>query len=54
MTIEHRDPATQRGFTQLANNFIFDSRFTPQARLLYGMLKAYAWQKDNAFPGRSG
>jgi hypothetical protein len=52
MTITHRNPATQEGFTQLPNIVLFEARLSAQARLLYSILKSYAWKKDNSFPGQ--
>jgi DNA-binding transcriptional ArsR family regulator len=53
MTVIHRDETTQSGFTQIPNNILLDPRLTCQARLCYAILKSYAWQKDNSFPGQA-
>lgn len=42
----------ESGSTCVPNSILRDARVTPAARLLYSILKSYAWQTDNSFPGQ--
>lgn len=39
-------------FTQVPTEILTDARVTAPSRLLYSILKSYAWQTDNSFPGQ--
>jgi len=45
------DDALRDGFTQIPNAVLKNNRICPQARLLYGILLSYGWQKNTCFPG---
>lgn len=51
-TVLHSDPATQAGFTIIPNVILRARRLSPGSRLLYGLLKMYAWQAGSAYPGQ--
>lgn len=51
-TVLHSDPATQAGFTIIPNVILRARRLSPGSRLLYGLLKMYAWQAGTAYPGQ--
>lgn len=40
------------GFTQIPNLVLRDTDLSIGARLLYGILLSYAWQKDQCWPGQ--
>jgi biotin operon repressor len=42
----------ETGFAQVPNEILRDARLTAPSRLLYSILKSYAWQDDNSFPGQ--
>lgn len=42
----------ESGSTCVPNHILRDPRLSAPARLLYSILKSYAWQTDNAFPGQ--
>lgn len=50
-TVRHRSEATQQGFTMLENAVLFDTSLSIGARLLYLLLKHFAW-KDEKVPGQ--
>jgi hypothetical protein len=43
----------QAGFTIVHNAILRDATLTPEARLLYSLLRSYAWQTDECFPGQA-
>jgi DNA-binding transcriptional MocR family regulator len=45
------DPAMRDGFTQIPNAILCNPDFTLGAKVAYGVLLSYAWQKDKCFPG---
>lgn len=51
-TVLHSDPTTQAGFTIIPNAILRARHLSPGSRLLYGLLKMYAWQAGNAYPGQ--
>lgn len=51
-TIQYRDPTVQRGFTQTENIVLTDTTLSVGARFTYTLLKMFAWQDGNAFPGQ--
>jgi hypothetical protein len=51
-TVQHSNPAVQAGFTIIPNVVLTARRLSPGSRLLYGLLKMYAWQSGNAYPGQ--
>jgi biotin operon repressor len=42
----------ESGSTCVPNSILRDARVSPPSRLLYSILKSYAWQTDNSFPGQ--
>ncbi len=46
------DALSSRGFTQVPNHILDDSKLSPGAKLTYAMLLKYAWQNDYCFPGQ--
>lgn len=50
VTIE--DPVLREGFTQIPNIVLRDTRISAGAKVFYGILLSYAWQKDRCFPGQ--
>ncbi len=51
-TIVVEDEALRRGFTQLPN-YLFEIRgLSHSAKLTYGIIMSYAWQKGSCFPGQ--
>lgn len=49
---EFRDPVTARGFTQLENVVLFDTRLSVGARVVYGALKHFAWRGQGEVPAQ--
>lgn len=50
VTVE--DPILREGFTQIPNGVLRDPRISTGAKVCYGVLLSYAWQKDRCFPGQ--
>ena len=46
------DALTTKGYTQVPNHVLENSKITPGAKLAYAMLLKYAWQNDFCFPGQ--
>jgi|SRR5579863_836135 len=46
------DALSTRGFTQVPNYLLDNSKLSPGAKLAYAMLLKYAWQNDYCFPGQ--
>lgn len=46
------DALSARGFTQVPNHVLEDTRLTFGARIVYAMLLRYAWQNNFCFPGQ--
>jgi hypothetical protein len=44
--------AAAAGFTLLPNPILKSRKLTPTAKIVYGLLRCYAWQDDHAFPGQ--
>lgn len=42
----------QEGFTQLPNVVLKDGSISPQAKVLYALLRSFAWSSDSSFPGQ--
>ncbi|HEY1015710.1 MAG TPA: helix-turn-helix domain-containing protein [Herpetosiphonaceae bacterium] len=52
-TLRHKDPKAQAGHTIIYNTILLNPLLSVEARLLYMILKSYAWfGKDDAFPGQ--
>jgi hypothetical protein len=51
-TIVVLNEALKRGFTQIPNYVLRDSKLSFGARLVYAVLLSYAWQEDSCFPGQ--
>lgn len=51
-TIVHSSAAAQAGFTIIPNVVLLDRRLSLGARMLYGVLKSYAWHHDAVWPGQ--
>lgn len=50
--VRHASRVSQAGFTLIPNAVLLDARLSIGARLLYGVLKSYAWQSDEVWPGQ--
>ena len=50
--IKIRDPKMAQGFITLPNSVMDDHGISLGARLTYGFLLRYAWQKGSCFPGQ--
>jgi biotin operon repressor len=46
------DALSAKGFTQVPNHILDNSKLSPGAKLTYAMLLKYAWQHDYCFPGQ--
>jgi hypothetical protein len=46
------DALSTKGFTQVPNHILDNSKLSPGAKLTYAMLLKYAWQNDYCFPGQ--
>src|ERR1700680_790965 len=46
------DVLSEKGFTQVPNHILDNSKLSPGAKLTYAMLLKYAWQHDYCFPGQ--
>lgn len=46
------DDWLRQGFTLVPNVVLRDPRFSFGAKVCYGVLLSYAWQKDRCFPGQ--
>jgi DNA-binding MarR family transcriptional regulator len=51
-TVVVQDAALKTGFIQLPKYILFEKNLSAYARLSYGILLSYAWQKDSCFPGQ--
>src|SRR6266496_2486038 len=51
-TIIVLNEALKKGFTQIPNYILRDSKLSFGARLVYAVLLSYAWQEDSCFPGQ--
>lgn len=51
-TVVVLNEALKRGFTQLPNYVLRDTKLSFGARLAYAVLLSYAWQEDSCFPGQ--
>lgn len=45
------DPLLREGFAQIPNGILRNPDLTIGAKVTYGVLLSYAWQKDSCFPG---
>ena len=50
-TLLIEDPQIRDGFTQIPNLILRTRNLSRDAKLLYGILLSYAWQKGSCFPG---
>ncbi len=50
-TLIFEDEFLRDGFTQIPNTVLKNNSLSMQARLLYGILLSYAWEKNECFPG---
>jgi len=50
--LDGADLLTKKGFTQVPNFLLNDSRLSSTAKLVYVMLLKYAWEQDFSFPGQ--
>jgi predicted transcriptional regulator len=46
------DTVLREGFTQIPNVVLFNPGISFGAKVAYGVLLGYAWQKDRCFPGQ--
>ena len=46
------DNLSARGFTQIPNHVLEDTRLSFGARIVYAMLLRYAWSRNYCFPGQ--
>ena len=46
------DILSTKGFTQVPNHVLDNTKLSPGAKLTYAMLLKYAWQNDYCFPGQ--
>jgi hypothetical protein len=44
--------SSKKGFTQVPNYVLTDTRLSFGARLTYAILLSYAWNKETCFPGQ--
>lgn len=51
-TVRHRDLRTQQGFIPYPKLIFADNRVSFAGRILYGLLKGYAWQEGHCRPGQ--
>ena len=51
-SVEHSDPIAQTGFTVIPNAVLLNPDLSISARLVYGILKSYAWKDEKAWPGQ--
>src|SRR5215212_9820475 len=52
-TIVILNETLKKGFTQIPNYILRDSKLSFGARLVYAVLLSYAWQEDSCFPGQN-
>lgn len=50
-TLYFRDSAAKHGFTQVENILLRDGSLSDGAVRLYALLKSYAWQEKECYPG---
>lgn len=50
--VRHASSVAQAGFTLIPNAVLLDNRLSLGARMVYGVLKSYAWQSDECWPGQ--
>lgn len=46
------DPILKKGFTSIPNKILFAYDLSMQAKCLYAILLAFAWQEEECFPGQ--
>lgn len=46
------DPATAKGFTQVPNFILQNSKISIGAKITYAMMLKYAWDDDHCYPGQ--
>jgi hypothetical protein len=51
-TIRFRDGWLDAGFTSVPNVVLRSRRLNPTAKVVYGLLLSYAWEKDHTWPGQ--
>lgn len=51
-TIVILDETLKRGFSQIPNVVLTDTKLSDGAIVVYGLLLGYAWQTGSAFPGQ--
>lgn len=52
IVLKGADALSSKGFTQVPNHLLEDSRISPGAKLTFAELLKYAWQNDYCFPGQ--
>lgn len=52
IVLKGADALSAKGFTQIPNHVLEDTRLTFGARIVYAMLLRYAWQHNFCFPGQ--
>jgi hypothetical protein len=50
-TVQHADKRVQQGFVMVPRAVLFDTKLSPGAKVLYAILKGYAWQDESCWPG---
>lgn len=50
--VQHASSVAQAGFTMIPNAVLLNGNLSLGARMLYGVLKSYAWQSDEVWPGQ--
>jgi hypothetical protein len=46
------DESLRHGFTQIPNLVLRDPTISPGAKVVFGLLLSYAWQRDDCYPGQ--
>jgi hypothetical protein len=46
------DEALRHGFTQIPNLILRDPNISPGAKVVFGLLLSYAWQRDECYPSQ--
>lgn len=49
--VEHENPAERLGFTQVYNDILCSTVLSPEAKTMYAVLKKFAWQDPDCWPG---
>jgi len=51
-TLIFKDASIRKGFAQVPNVVLRDSKLSASAKVLYALLLSYAWQDNECFPGQ--